>query len=349
MAGKDREINMHEIYTIPNNGYSQDRVTHNNACMWISIRDYLLHFTGKELTVSQLKRIARLPPHHHENYEFDFETHGHNLEILANKLGLCVKVYPVQNGALDKSRVFTFGKCNGEDNIADIISYGAHFELMVLDKNFVDRGILVKNFKKYIPKIIGFDGKYEKDIRLEKSHKPFTAVPRFTKSSREPIEEQLDIQRAIEESLRQKKPIEESFRRKKPIVDEQLHMQRAIEESHSSVNAQFLKLSHELTELTNKINNQRFNINGFERAIRSGELNDQDTHEYITILENSNKELKHLQREKKEIETAMDELHQYVQFGGNIYIKQKYLKYKNKYNQLKKHIRDQVLRVDRKK
>ena len=424
MAGKDHEINMHEIYTIPNSGYSKDQVTHNNACIWISIQDYLLYFTERKMTVSELKRIAELLPQHHENYEFDFETHGHNLEILANRLGLCVKVYPVQNGMLDKRRVFTFGKCNGEDNIVDIISYGAHFELMVLDKNFVDEDLL-KYFKKYIPKIIGFNGKYEKDtdidIELQKTlykslqepggaskstmlrfaklfrepggaSKPTVpgyvklrepsraskpAVPGYVKLFREPggaskptvpIEEHSHIphlRRAIEESRTEEEQMRRAIEESR-TEEEELHraieesrteeeqMRHAIEKSHKSVNVQFLKLSHELTELTNKINNQRFNINGFRRAIGSGKLNERNTIEYETILENLNEELKLLQSEKKEIEKAMDKLHQYVQFGGKkydeIYNKQKYLKYKNKYIQLKKHnIKDLELQAYRKK
>ena len=158
--------------------------------------------------------------------------------------------------------------------------------------------------------------------------------------------------RALEESLRQRKPGKPSGESK--AISKEEHLQHAIEESRESVNAQFLKLSHKLTELTNKINNQRFNINGFKRAIGSGKLNERNTIEYETILENLNKELKLLQSKKKEIEKNMDELHQYVQFGGKkydeIYNKQKYLKYKNKYIQLKKHnIKHLALQAYRKK
>lgn len=127
----------------PNNKY------YSNQCMWLSIIDYLRLRLGIDITLGEIREIASKnnTPINGPQEKFDSELHGGSLENIIDVFELNIRIYNVlcwknsSNSSNSSTPSNKSMKINGDTpglifghlyhNIVHIVSYGAHFELIV--------------------------------------------------------------------------------------------------------------------------------------------------------------------------------------------------------------------------
>ena len=110
-----------------------------NACMWISIKDYLNNVLDfKDITITQLRTQSELSLGQDE--EFDTFLHKDGLETICEIYDLKVNIIPC-NSTTGELSVLDVPISNGTNEI-NIVSYGGHYELILYNNvreiNIVD-------------------------------------------------------------------------------------------------------------------------------------------------------------------------------------------------------------------
>lgn len=172
------------IQTISNSGRADEsRVggrSFSNACMFISIQDYLKYVKNIDISVTELRDQARFPGGSNEMWNANSRGHEESLRRLLAIYDLRVFLYNVpsyrvmnSNGTYS-SRVLTgystriAGMAYGNErsrNLLNVISYGAHFELITTSLSGIDYSRAVsaatrdnKNIGTYQPKYMALSG-----------------------------------------------------------------------------------------------------------------------------------------------------------------------------------------------
>lgn len=112
---------------------------YTNACMWISVLQYLQRCKTYNLTLTYLRNKFDTDRSFGQNEAFDYHKAGHHkaLDLLCNSYNLRVDIYYAnyERGgdritATLGNRAYHFGnRCNM--NIVPIVAYGEHFELII--------------------------------------------------------------------------------------------------------------------------------------------------------------------------------------------------------------------------
>lgn len=361
-----------DILTIPNGGGAKDRDgrMHSSACMWISIQQYLRVFRNINIDVGALKTRAGLSTSENTG-EFDIELshHSRGLQKLATEYDICIDIYIYDRVGeiLIGNAHPKQGSCPGDPNVK-IISYGRHFELFIFKSEIARIPEQYKKlFKPYKRKVVDITGYYtpiqiqnmseEEQLAtvLALSHRDHASITDSDPGGGAGKDDDPDLIRALQESR-------ETHSRKQPIqpvrheVDvggddelrkalensihdhqEDVQLQRIMEESKQTAKNHFLKLSEKYSDLQNIIDNYNFNIKNTESGYKI-----EDHELYMTIVGDLTRKLRELKTEQKEILHNMQALQKDIYEllgGGNLrsddYNRRKYLKYKNKYLQLK--------------
>jgi len=366
-------FNIDDILTIPNGGgiIDKDGRKHSNACMWISVKNYLQVFKNIDIDVGELKNRANLPPDENDS-EFDMEQSNHmtGLQRITQCYNLCVEIYIYDRRGerLLRDHVIRTGNCPGDPNVK-IISYGRHFELFILktEINMV-REQYKKIFKVYNRKVKSITGEYAPlNIQNMSEKEQLDAVLAFSKKDHGSVsdpgggagkspgiqDDDPDLAKALQESrdmqLRKRKfaqpaEYEEDEELRKALENslhdqrENLELHKVIEESKQSARNHFFELSRKYSDLQNVIDNYNFNIRSTEAEATH---NTDDPQLYATIIGDLTEKLKEFKTEQAQLLNEMHKLQEdiYELLGGGSrgddYNRRKYLKYKNKYIQLK--------------
>ena len=214
------EYNIKDILTIPNGGGIVDinGRKHSNACMWISIKNYLQVFRDISIDVGELKDYAGISELD-DLKEFNMETNSEQLRKIAIKYGLCIKIYAYSNhknvGKLSGAFFPELGTCPSVPTVK-IISYGRHFELFILktEINTIRQEYRLL-FKSYGPKVVNPDGdhtpeqigkmSYEEQLKLafklsNKNPEPDPEPDPEPGGGAGKSSEDMDLEKAIKES-----------------------------------------------------------------------------------------------------------------------------------------------------
>ena len=129
---------------IPNTGLEDGM---SNQCMWISIRDYLVHYLGMKISVRGVRKMAGLDATT-EHQMFDWETPKFRqaLELIAHKFNLQLHFYSVDHNGEPNSvlyhdpetRQFPMPMHIVNEHglrLVNIAFYGAHFQLITGGNN----------------------------------------------------------------------------------------------------------------------------------------------------------------------------------------------------------------------
>lgn len=157
-----KPINLKTVRTQPNGGQAED---FSNACLFISIRDFL-HSTNdrtlqkhKNISVKELRQIGEFPGANNEMFDCKKSGHLECLEKICNHFSLTVIFYNSQYTNL----VFSVGKGR---NVVRILQTGiVHFEF-IIDYEEVDQLNAIKSAPK-LPTI-----KSVNDSKQESIQKP---------------------------------------------------------------------------------------------------------------------------------------------------------------------------------
>ncbi len=112
---------------------------YENQCIWISIVQYLNCVLGYDLNIEKIRKIAEIKKNNSVckingiDEMFDLEKHIDSLHNVMNQFNLKICIYfaqIVEEQSFINIRSFDIESPNPE-NIIHIVSYGAHFELIV--------------------------------------------------------------------------------------------------------------------------------------------------------------------------------------------------------------------------
>lgn len=155
-----------KFFVIPNAG-SEDGMT--NQCIWIAIRDYLVMYRGKKISVRGVRKMAGLDQTS-EHEQFDWESiripFRRAIETIARKFNLRINLYLTDHNGNPNEQLLYPGSDipipmhiinDSGMNIVNIAFYGAHFELIINGPGIVyNLPIKVKDYKVDVIKPITF-------------------------------------------------------------------------------------------------------------------------------------------------------------------------------------------------
>lgn len=118
--------------TVTNNG---DVESFKNACMFISIKDFLHYHCGKNITVDELRKISKF--NGKNNSHFDINKHHNSLIKLLQyfKCGMYI-YYANCVRDVDNKKTYWLGNLaykinDNSDAIIPIVAFKNHFELLI--------------------------------------------------------------------------------------------------------------------------------------------------------------------------------------------------------------------------
>jgi hypothetical protein len=193
------------INTIQNDGTADGRFS--NACIFISIRDYLHYVHNVRTTVTQLRQEAKFPGKHNEMFDTNIHNHLSGLETMLRNRRLCVRIFYVPTFRIMKAngrwenKIFNgyatsffqdYGdKRVGSDRIINIICNGWHFELITTAIQRIDYSAIEavasgggRMIRRYEPAYVSLTGS---GMRPRIPTKPITTTDQPT------LEEQFQI------------------------------------------------------------------------------------------------------------------------------------------------------------
>ena len=146
---------------------------YTNACMWISIRDFLWYARGEQWNIRDLRDLAGFRAGPNDDYNHNNRYHERALRTLLRSLCLNLTLYLNQDmrggahvGPPVEYQIFLnryeTRNCQGRLNDINIISYGSHFELIVTinEIHLIDEAASAAG-KSYIPMIYDrYTGEY---------------------------------------------------------------------------------------------------------------------------------------------------------------------------------------------
>jgi hypothetical protein len=142
------EIRSTKFRVIYNNGKAEGR--YSNACIWISIRDYMQLKHNQHHSIDELRRLSGFTPRYPNNVDYDDMDPSHRkcLLQLLNILNLSIEMYIIYG---NRTAYLTQTIGNERYPRVHIISYGAHFELIVAinDRYLIDTPEARKASKEY--------------------------------------------------------------------------------------------------------------------------------------------------------------------------------------------------------
>ena len=179
----DDNIYCNEIITIPNNGVlSHDNKTYRNQCFWISIIDYFRYILDKTINIKEIREFGNNNINTESSFTDVFEHEKgirnviktlnikYNKKIIiilyeynknSNIITLSTKIAFDQNEMIGDNIKLKKYKESSSYNIIYIISYGAHFELLL----YIDEQ-MVYNIEQEIDQSIQHSFKPNYDLAL---------------------------------------------------------------------------------------------------------------------------------------------------------------------------------------
>lgn len=120
-------ININPTFETIRNSGARDGYT--NACMWISIQDYLKYVLGQNVPLKDIRDIGLVKPEEkYTMFDTDISRHYNGLQNIARRYNLKIVIFSL----MDNGQLLPYGQTINEQGQHEvrIISFGAHFELL---------------------------------------------------------------------------------------------------------------------------------------------------------------------------------------------------------------------------